>query len=175
MSIKGKRELFAHEYIKDLHGTNAAIRAGYAATSARTTASQLLASEDVQTLVAKLAAERNEELKISARDVLLELHRMLTADVSLAFGEDGNLLPIHDIPLDLRRVISSIEVEEVWEGRGEDRVQTGVLRKVKFWSKEKGAELLGRHLALFNDKLDLNVKGDLTERILASRKRAVGG
>lgn len=174
MGLNGKRELFAHEYIKDLHGTNAALRAGYSKDSARTQASQLLADPEVQELVAKLAAERNQTLKIEARDVLLELHRMLTADVSLAFAPDGSLLPIHEIPLDLRRVISSIEVEEVWEGRGDERTQTGVLKKVKFWSKEKGAELLGRHLALFNDKLDLNVKGDLASRIVQGRRRTSG-
>lgn len=174
MAINGKRELFAHEYLKDLHGTNAAIRAGYSKDSARTQASQLLADPDVQDLIARLSAERNQELKINARDVLLELHRMLTADVSQAFDVDGSLLPIHDIPLDLRRTISSFEVEEVWSGRGADREQTGILRKVKFWSKEKGAELLGRHLALFNDKLDLNVSGDLAERIVKGRQRTDG-
>lgn len=174
MALTGKRELFAHEYLKDLSATQAAIRAGYSAKSAPQEGCRLLAEPEVQELVAKLAAERNQELKINARDVLLELHRMLTADVSQAFDVDGSLLPIHDIPLDLRRTISSFEVEEVWSGRGADREQTGILRKVKFWSKEKGAELLGRHLALFNDKLDLNVSGDLAERIVKGRQRTDG-
>ena len=43
--------------------------------------------------------------------------------------------------------------------------------EVKMHSKDKAIELLGRHLALFNDKLDLNVKGDLAQRILKARKR----
>lgn len=43
--------------------------------------------------------------------------------------------------------------------------------EVKMHSKEKAIELLGRHLALFNDKLDVNVKGDLATRILQARKR----
>lgn len=44
--------------------------------------------------------------------------------------------------------------------------------EVKMHSKEKALELLGRHLALFNDKLDLNVKGDLAQRIIDARKRS---
>jgi hypothetical protein len=40
-------------------------------------------------------------------------------------------------------------------GQGEERVWTGYLKEVKFWNKERGAEMLARHLSLFNDKLKL--------------------
>lgn len=44
--------------------------------------------------------------------------------------------------------------------------------EVKLHSKDKHLELLMRHLGLLNDKLEL--KGDLAERILRSRKRVSG-
>lgn len=46
--------------------------------------------------------------------------------------------------------------------------------EVKLHAKDKHLELLMRHLGLLNDKMDLNVKGDLIERLLAGRKRAGG-
>jgi phage terminase small subunit len=173
MELKGKREVFAREYLKDLNGTQAAIRAGYSQTSARTEASQLLAREEVQERVAELAAARNKKFEVEAIDVLLELHRILTADISLAIDQDtGKLKDVHDIPIDVRRAISSIENEEIFEGSGKDRVWTGYLKKVKFWSKEKSAELLGRHLALFKDSLKLEATGELAAALSGARTRS---
>lgn len=43
--------------------------------------------------------------------------------------------------------------------------------EVKMHSKEKTLELLGRHLGIFNDKLDVSVKKGLAEKIVNARKR----
>lgn len=159
--LKGRRELFAREYLKDLHGKNAALRAGYSPTSAQTEASQLLAIPDVQERVAELARARNEKLEVEARDVVLELVRMLTSDPALVCNEDGTVKNVHEIPIDVRRAIASFDVEELWAGRGEDRVQVGVLKKVKFWNKDRAAELLGKHLRLFVDRIEAKHEGTL--------------
>jgi len=159
--LKRRRELFAREYLKDLHGTKAALRAGYSAASAHTEASQLLAIPEVQERIAELALARNEKLEVEARDVVLELVRMLNSDPALVCNEDGTVKSIHDIPIDARRAIASFDVEELWHGRGEDRVQVGVLKKVRFWNKDRAAELLGRHLRLFVDRIEAKHEGTL--------------
>lgn len=46
--------------------------------------------------------------------------------------------------------------------------------EVKLHSKEKALELLGRHLELFKDKLEVDLKTDLAQAIQEARKR-VGG
>jgi len=56
------------------------------------------------------------------------------------------------MPPHVRRAIASVEIEEVWEGSGADRVQSGELKKVKFWPKHTGLELLGKHVKLFGDE-----------------------
>lgn len=43
--------------------------------------------------------------------------------------------------------------------------------EIKMHSKDKAVELLGKHLKLFAEQLDLNVKGDLATRILSARGR----
>lgn len=172
MELKGRRELFCREYLKDLNGTQAALRAGYSPNDARTYASRLLGEDDIQERIAELNAERVKEFAVEARDVLLELHRMLTSDVALLFDEAGNIKSIDEIPLDLRRMIASVEVFEEYQGAGAQRVYIGRTKKVKLWSKEKGAELLARHLALFNDKLKVDASDDVLAALAAGRARA---
>src|SRR5258706_5105 len=120
MEIKGKREMFCREYIaKNLHGTNAALAAGFSPKDARTYASRLLAEPEIQERIAELAQERNEELKINARDVLLELHRIASQDPAALVDENEVPHKLTDIPIDLRRTIASVEIEEMYAGRGE--------------------------------------------------------
>jgi phage terminase small subunit len=174
MELKGRRELFCREYLaKKLNGTQAALAAGYSEHSARTEASQLLAQSDIQERVAELAAARNEKIEIQAQDVLIELLRMLTSDFAQAINEDGALKSIHDIPIDCRRMIAAIEVQETFEGSGKDRVWTGYLKKIKFWSKDKAIEMAARHLSLFNDKLNVTGLEELARLISEARERSV--
>lgn len=170
MEIKGRRELFCREYLKDLNGTQAALRAGYPPTDARTYASRMMSEDEIQERIAELAAGRNEKLEIDAQDVLLELLRLLTTDLAQAFTDDGALKPIHEIPIDCRRAIASFEVEELFEGRGKDRAYVGTLKKVKFWSKDRAIEMLARHLALFKDQLADGLS-DLAKAISEARAR----
>ena len=57
---------------------------------------------------------------------------------------------------DVQRAISAIEVEEIFEGRGEERRKVGEVRKVKFWDKTRALELLGRHVGLIRDRSEEN-------------------
>lgn len=156
MALTGKRELFAREYLKDLNATQAATRAGYAPAGCAVEGCRLLADPLVQAHIAELAAERNEELKINARDVLLELHRIASQDPAALVDENEVPHKLSEIPIDLRRTIASLEIEELYAGRGEERTSIGRLHKIKFWNKNHALESLGRHLALFKDSLDLS-------------------
>lgn len=171
MALTPKQEAFCLEFMRDLNATQAAIRAGYSPDSAKQIACETLTSHDVQARIAELQAERSKRVKIEVDDVLIELWRMLTADVSDAFDEHGALKPISKIPLDLRRTIAGFDNEEIFAGKGDHRERVGTLRKVRFWSKEKAAELLGRHLAMFTDKLKVE-DSDLVKRLLDGRRRA---
>lgn len=150
--MNARRRLFVHEYLKDLNGKQAAIRAGFAPASAEVTASQLLSNPKVRSAVDMALAARELRVQAKSDDVLRELMRMASVDVGEAFDSKGRLLPLHRMSEDVRRAISSIEVEELYEGRGEERVKIGVLRKVKFWDKKGALELLGKHLRMFAER-----------------------
>lgn len=75
---KNKQELFAEEYIVDLNGTQAAIRAGYSQKTASVQSARLLGKANVQAKIAELKAIRSQETGINARWVLeqaVKLHK----------------------------------------------------------------------------------------------------
>jgi len=163
-------ERFAREYVVDLDPGAAALRAGYLAKDGKVAAQKgchLLQRPDVAALVASLKAKQAERLDIKADDVLRELLRLARVDIGEAFDDDGKLKAIKDIPVDVRRAISAVEVDELFEGQGEDREQVGFTRKVKFWDKTRALELLGKHLKLWVERIEVK---DVTDRAAALAK-----
>lgn len=73
---------FVEEYVKDRNGTQAAIRAGYAAASAHSTASDLLSDPKVQAMVEEQMALVSQEATVEAADILREYLALATADAS---------------------------------------------------------------------------------------------
>ncbi|CAG5072890.1 hypothetical protein DYBT9623_04429 [Dyadobacter sp. CECT 9623] len=65
-----KQQLFCEEYIKDFHGTNAAIRAGYEDRNAAVTASKMLADDRfrkyIKTLLDAIGLDEHETKKLIA-------------------------------------------------------------------------------------------------------------
>jgi phage terminase small subunit len=167
-----KQARFVEEYLLDLNATQAAIRAGFSARTANKIGAQLLAKPLVSKALEEALAARAARVQVKADDVLRELLRIATVDVRQAFDEHGNLKPVKDLPEDVARAIAGIDVDELWEGRGEDREQIGVTRKVKFWDKPRALELLGKHLKMFTEKVEVEAGSSFAEILKAARERS---
>lgn len=74
-----KQAAFVSEYLIDLNGTQAAIRAGYSEATANEQASRLLANVSIAAAVAEAQAKRAEECGIDAAWVLKEAKRTYEA------------------------------------------------------------------------------------------------
>lgn len=96
MSEKGKglgklrpqQQMFVQEYLVDKHGTNAAIRAGYSAKTARIQAAQLLTRPNIKAAVALGLEKQAQRLQISADDVVQEF-----AKIGFAAIKAGDIKP----------------------------------------------------------------------------------
>jgi phage terminase small subunit len=75
--MNARQKRFAHEYSTDHNGAAAATRAGYSARTAKQTASRMMKNVAVKQLVAKLDAEKRDELGIERTAVLEELESLL--------------------------------------------------------------------------------------------------
>lgn len=104
----------------------------------------------VKQLQAK-AAERND---ITVDRILQEEKRISYLDPAELFKlekKEWTLIPVPELPEDIRRAIASFEVKELTSG-----VRKGfkLLRyKYKFNDKGKSLERTSRHLGMYNDKL----------------------
>jgi phage terminase small subunit len=161
---------FVEEYLKDLNGKQAAIRAGYAEKSAEVQASQLLRKPKVRQAVDEALARRSARVEISQDDVLRELLRLATVDIGKAFDANGDMLPLKEMPEDVRRAISSVEVETHFAGDGDERFEVGRLKKVKFWDKKGSLDSLAKHLGMYVEKHQHELGPSLEQLILSVKK-----
>jgi len=152
--LSPKRAIFVREYLIDLNGTQAAIRAGYSAKSAEQQASALLMNPQVKAAVEQVMAQRAKKLGISAEKVLHELDCMAHYDPG-AIAQYNITRPacIPCLPEDLRRAII---------GWGWDKAGNFTL---KLSPKTSELTLIGKHLKLFTEKTDVNITGEIVQKI----------
>lgn len=147
MAITEKQKKFVEEYLIDLNATRAAIRAGYSVKNAGKIGHELLEKTRISNEITKKIAERSRRTGINADRVLIELAK-------IAFVNADDVIESKDATLkenasrDDLAAIQSIKVKTF----GED----GVEREIKLADKIKALDMLGRHLGMWNDKLQVS-------------------
>lgn len=169
--ITPQQERFCHEYLIDLNGAAAARRAGFSEKSAKAIASQFLAKPQIQEMIVVLNTKRLARVKIDGDQVLKRLDEIGDVDIAEAYDQNGKLKPIHDIPIHIRKAISSIKVYEEYAQMSGGKVPIGEVREIRLWNKVQANELLGRHKKLFTDKVELTDKSNLAERLERARRQ----
>lgn len=81
MALTAKQQRFVDEYLVDLNATQAAIRAGYSAATARSIAAENLTKPNIAAAVSAAQAERAKRTGITADRVLEDLARVAFGDV----------------------------------------------------------------------------------------------
>lgn len=168
-----KQTLFALEYLIDLNATRA-YRKVYDAKNDNVAAvegSRLLKNPKVAPYIQRTLEKATLAAEVTVERVLAELKRMAWVDIGEAYNEDGSFKALKDMPEDVRRAIVSIEVDEIWEGSGADRVQVGVTKKVRFADKRGSNELLGKYLKMFVERHEFGLTDDLLAVLEAGRQR----
>ena len=150
---------FCDEYLIELNATKA-YKVAYPNCKKDETASaagsRMLGNVKVQEYIQEQQKEREKRTKVTQDMIVNELAKIAFLDISNLYNENGGLKNIQDIDENTRRAISSLETFEEFEGYGEDREKVGDTKKVKLIDKTKALELLGKHLGMFKDKLDIS-------------------
>ena len=131
-NLTPKQQRFVEEYLIDLNATQAAIRAGYSAKTAKVIAAQNLSKLNIQEAIQEAQSKLSERTGITQEYVLSNIQKVVERCMQqeAVQARDGSPLLVEGPEGDLACLFEFKE--------------TGAL---------KGLELLGRHLGLFVDKV----------------------
>ena len=137
--LTNKQKRFIEEYLIDLNATQAAIRAGYSAKTAQEQSSRLLSNVMVQNAIKEAQNKRSERTQIKQDDVI----RMLLENIEIASG---------------KKAVIKTEIRKSEDGElvGDDIAQF----VYESSSVNRSLELLGKHLGMFKDSVDITTGGN---------------
>lgn len=171
-AITEKQKRFADEWLIDLNGTRA-YKAAYPSVkkdeTARVNASRLLTNANVKAYIQKRQKERENRTEITQDSVLHELALIAFAKASdyarvvekdAMVEVDGNMVPVLDEDGNQvkYRTVEPILTDELTE---DQKKAIAVIKKgrdgfeIKPYSKIQALELLGKHLGMFTEKVEV--------------------
>lgn len=145
-----KQKKFVEEYLIDLNATQAAIRAGYSPDAAGSIGSENLKKPEIRVRIEKAMAERSKRTGINQDRIIEELAKIALLNPKNLINFEEATVKEEATEEDLA-AISSIRVKCFPTKDGE-----GIEREVKMYDKAKALELLGRHLGMFKDKVEVS-------------------
>src|SRR4051812_19346770 len=77
-----RQAAFVAEFLVDLNGAAAAVRAGYSPNAAKEQAARLLTNVNVKAAIAAATAERSDRTRLKADSVIEELRRIAFANIA---------------------------------------------------------------------------------------------
>lgn len=156
---------FCDEYLIDLNATRA-YKVAYSRCKKDETAnvngSKLLRNTKVKEYISKKQKEIEKRTEVTQQRIINELAKVAFSDIRNAYDERGNLKMVQDLDDDIAGAIISMESFEEYDGRGENREYIGDTKKIKLADKIKSLELLGKHIGMFKDKIEISKSSEDT-------------
>lgn len=135
--LTDKQRRFVSEYLIDLNATQAAIRAGYSAKTAGRIGGENVQKPEIQKAISEAILKRQERTELTAEEVIADLRE------------------VRDICMG-RKSTKVIEVAKFEGNIYTQRVETLMIDPA---GANKALELLGKHIGMFNDKMDVTSNG----------------
>ena len=130
-------------------------KGGYSPRTAEQAASRLLSFVKVQDEISKEMAERSKRTGINQDRVLMEIAKMAFVNIDDVIDLDTAQVKQTATKEDLA-CIQSVKIKPT---------EFGTEREIKLCDKKSNLELLGKHLGMFKDKLELEADMELNINI----------
>jgi len=148
IGLTDKQERFCQEYLIDLNGTQAAIRAGYSESSAKEIASENLTKPNIQERIKALQEQIALRLEISQDWVLKRFKdisdRCMTAEPVMVRNEDGIFVESGEYQFD---------------SSGANKATEAIAKHLGFFEKDNKKEVVTKSADLSEDDIKKLAKG----------------
>lgn len=158
VNLTGKQEAFCNEYLVDLNGTQAAIRAGYSEDSAANIAYENMRKPEISARIAELRDQMGRGFNITRERIAQEYARIAFFDIRKIY--DGEQLkPLEQISDDEAAAIGGVKRAVTTFG-DEDNGGEKVSVEVKIWDKRAALDSLVKLMGFAApDKIDHTTAG----------------
>jgi len=175
-----KEWAFVHEYVIDLNATSAVLRAGCfnvsSDDSAAATGSRLLTRPQVIAALAVVKAQRLARVNMTADSVLHEMSLLSNSRIDHYIVDDeGNVKLAAGAPEGAMAAIKSIKKKKhVKLAKGDDGEGSITYEvEITLWDKPTPLKLMGRHVGLFPDKVEVTGKNGQPIETVTEIKRTI--
>lgn len=159
MALTKKQQRFVDEYLIDLNATQAAIRAGYSERTAAEQGARLLINVKVQNEISNQMKDREVRTEITQDMVVREL-----AAIAFSNGADYSKVVTKQSVDDMGNAVEypDVELKNTDELTAQQKKAIAGIKQTKFGisvetcDKVKALELLGKHLGMFKDKVEVS-------------------
>lgn len=169
--LTAKQDRFVEEYLVDLNATQAAIRAGYKNAEI---GRQLITKNNVSAAIQTAMEQRSHRTEITQDWVLEELYKVAAANradlarvvtkerLETVVDEDTGAFK------QVSRASQRVEITDTEKLTEDQRAAISGIEETKFgikvgtYDKIKALELIGKHLGMFTDKVELDHSGAIT-------------
>lgn len=154
-----KQARFVEEYLKDFNGTQAAIRTGYSARSARTQAARLLANDNILAAISEQSMSADEVLsRIAdiARGDIADFMEITTSgfDIQLTHRDENDNLVVNPKTKLIKRIKQKVTTIMPRNETGDEKeiIET----EIELYSALEALTTLGKYHKLFTEKVELS-------------------
>lgn len=199
--LSPKEQVFVREYLLHGNATKAAVAAGYSAATASVTGSKLLRKAKVSAELAKLREKLLAKLEISSEKVLQGIAELAFFDIRKFFSPryaadvcsicaaaeaghevanhkfravtmGGDLIPVDELDEQTARALKGCDVEKLFKHFGKGQAEeSGTITKIRVADRLEALALLGRHLKLFTDKIEVTDAQAIVQKLQQGRAR----
>lgn len=172
-ALNDQERLLVKEFLVDLDGKQAALRAGYSKNNPSVMASLVLARPHVKREIEKGLTERLRSIDLRADRTLYEIKNLAFANMQdfVQMGEDG--LPFLDFSQLTREQWAAVQeyTEDATGGTGDGERKVVMRRRIKLAPKSHALELLAKYFKLLTEKVEVDLSDDLVKKLAESRQR----
>jgi len=161
-NLTEKQESYCQNYIVS-GSQSTAYRLAYDAESMNVNtvyceASKLHSDPKITQRIKELQKETYERNKITVDELIQTLAGMVRFDIADLYDEDGKLLPLRQMPLAARQMISQLDTDELFDFIEGEKVFKGYSKKIRTYNKLDSVEKLMKHFGGY-EKNNEQLKG----------------